>query len=80
MKFKINSPTREISPQEIANKITDRILNTLEDKIYEMVEEKTCDELKYIYDVDMDSTNTSDLDNFIYDVYNIIHFNIEDSF
>ena len=79
MEFKINSPTREISPQEIANKIINGILISLKDEIYEMVEEHACDELEYTYDVDMDSTNTCDLNEFIYDVYNVVCDNIKEN-
>ena len=80
MKFKTKSPTTEISPTELANDITDRILNALKDKIYEMVEDEVYDTLADDYDIDIDSTNTHDLNNFIYDVYDIIYSNIEDSF
>lgn len=79
MEFKTNSPTIEISPQEIANKIINGILISLKDEIYEMVEERACDELEYIFDVDMDSTNTRDLNDFIYDVYNVVCDNIKEN-
>lgn len=80
MKFKTKSPTKEITPTELANDITDRILIALKDKIYEMVEDEVYDTLADDYDIDIDSTNTHDLNNFIYDVYDIIYSNIEDNF
>ena len=80
MKFKTKSPTKEITPQEVANIITNNIIILLKDEIYEMIEDEVCDKLEFEYDVDMDNTNTNDLNGFIGEVYDIVYDNIKKVF